>query len=87
MWRSCFWFSSSTVIRMAATIREIRVGMATPSAPQPKPYTRMAFPHTLMMFISMDTFMDTWELPMERKMAAPALYRAMKGMEAFTISR
>ena len=39
------------------------------------------------MFITMDTCMDTLEFPITRKIAAPALYRATKGMDAATISR
>ena len=46
-----------------------------------------AFPPTLMTFIIMEIFMETEEFPMTRKIAAPALYSAMNGMDASTIKK
>ena len=66
-------------IRTAATPRLTTVGQATPSTYIPSPKMQTALPMMLMMFISTLTCMEILELPMLRKMAAPALYSARKG--------
>ena len=40
-----------------------------------------------MMFIKTDTCIDTLEFPIARKIAAPALYSAINGIDAVTIIR
>ena len=69
----CFWLFNKNSITAQATPRDTRVGMATPSTPRWKTKIKSAFPETLMAFIKSEVFMAILELPMERKMAAPAL--------------
>ena len=71
----------------APMILEARVGMATPSTPMWKPKIKRALPPTLMMFIPIEIRMETEELPMTRKRAAPALYSAIKGIDASTMMK
>ena len=66
-------------IRTAATARLTTVGQATPSTYIPSPKIQTALPTMLMTFISTLTCIEIFELPMLRKMAAPALYKARKG--------
>ena len=64
---------------IAPTMREIRVARAAPAAPILNPKMNRALPPILMQFITMEVAIDTRELPIARKRAAPALYSAMKG--------
>ena len=66
-------------MKMAPTIREIRVARAAPAAPISKPKINRALPPTLIQFITMEMTIEMRELPIARNSAAPALYRAMNG--------
>ena len=56
-----------------ASIREISDAIAAPAAPMPQPKIKMAFPTIFTAFMSMEISMVIFELPMERKIAAPLL--------------
>ena len=75
------------MIATAEMTRETSVEVAAPATPMSKPKIRMALPPTLMAFIIMERYIGTLELPIVRNTAAPALYRAIKGMEAETMRR
>ena len=66
----------------APTAREISVGTATPATPIFSTNTQSALPQKLMALTMTDTFIDTALLPVERKMAAPALYNARNGKDS-----
>ena len=51
----------------------MRVGQATPATPILRPNTQIAFPIMLIIFMTKEVIMDTFELPMERNRAAQAL--------------
>ena len=68
-----FGLRTRITITTAANIREISVGIATPSTPIRRPNTQRALPATLMAFIARETFMETLEFPMDRNSAAPEL--------------
>ena len=80
-----FGRNSRARITTAATVRDSSVGMAAPRTSMPKPKIRIAFPPTLMPFMSSDTSRETSERSIVRKIAAPPLYRAMPGMDAMTM--
>ena len=60
-------------MKIAPTIREIRVASAAPAAPMLKPKIKIAFPPTLIQFMMMEIVMETLEFPIARNNAAPAL--------------
>ncbi len=78
---------SRAMITTAEVIRAIRAATPTPLVPQFRPKTNRAPKAMLTVFISRDTLRVTLDLPMVRKIAAPPLYRAIKGIEAATITR
>ena len=84
---SCPFRLAMVRIMTAATARETRVGTATPATPIFSTNTHRAFPATLIPFIHKLTCMETLLLPTLRKMAAPALYRAMKGKDRAVMRR
>ena len=61
----------STIIMEAPTILAKRVAIAAPAAPRWKPKMRMALPVTFSMFMVMEAIIEIFELPIERKSAAP----------------
>ena len=68
-----FRFCIRTNIIKAAVTRLMRVGQATPATPILRPNTQIAFPIMLIIFMTKEVIMDTFELPMERNRAAQAL--------------
>ena len=66
-------------IRTAAKARLTTVGQATPSTYIFSTKMHRALPTMLMAFISRLTCIEILELPMLRKMAAPALYNPRNG--------
>ena len=64
---------ASSRMTAAPTTRETSVGMATPSTPQCSQKMHSALPTTLIRLTSTLTRIETALLPVERKMAAPAL--------------
>ena len=60
------------MMNMPATLETV-VGIATPSTSIFATKMSRAFPQTFKAFIKSETFMDTAELPMILKRAAPAL--------------
>ena len=67
---------------MAPTAREISVGTATPATPIFSTNTQKALPQKLMALTRKETFIETALLPVERKIAAPALYSAKNGKDS-----
>ena len=70
-----------------ATPRETNDGMATPATPSFSTYTPIAFPTTLMTFISSDIFNVICAFPIERYSAAHESYTARSGNENTEIMR
>ena len=58
---------------IAATNLETKDGIATPSTPILNTKIKMALPHIFMTFISIETFIDMAELPIDLKRAAQEL--------------
>ena len=68
-----FLFLISTSIIIAAINLETKEGIATPSTPILNTKIKMALPQMFITFISIETFIDIAELPIDLKRAAQEL--------------
>ena len=69
-------------ITKAATIRDTKVGIATPAVSNLNPKIKIAFPKTFITFIKQDTSIGVLEFICALNIAVPALYTAKNGIEA-----